>query len=670
MLYPTRSKAISTASVLGSAGALIGALVIGGAPANAQQCSISLSGVPDFDQKRVATGSVPGLPNGGDMYCAPTSATNWFAFIANHGMPEVMDGPRDWQSQNNYDFVTDRIAYVGELMNTDPVDGTTWGAWPGTVAYLNEAAPGAFTVSGQVAALGLYPTPEMLHDAMANGGLVNITLGRYERNEFGAWNRVGGHVTSLTAVTDGCSNLPEVKWNNPSTGNSDDKTTQSTFKSQTSEMDEVTDQWATPPFGWGAQGTMWRFLSYKDEAQQRFLDSFMVITPTVVLTTDDQWDTVEVNSPGAMNDGEEEQNAAEDSPNGAPFDAFDFNPLWRRVFYATTEEDDESSVLYEYDPWAELLREVMRLRYRTPIATGRHGHLYLIDDGRLLQLDIAHPGNKPAVLHSYDLKGQTPDAMVYDDTADELTLLFADQRRLATFAKDLTGMRDQALPRDVVLRGKPLMANTSLDDTVWLGSGESNVFYELSTRRSEKGEWQIAQTVQLPAVQKPTALQISEAGNLVLVVDGIVREFGYDAKAKRWSDAQRSYIAGMRAGRHLVMSRSRNNFDAKTMSGPGWTNYATGPEDQKGEVPHCPADLSGGGKPDDPSWGLPNGVVDEADLIYFREQMARNNRRVADVTTSNDPRDPLFGVPDGFLNEQDVKFFEALHARSLGPCPR
>jgi len=649
-----------------TAGTLLGAFIFANVPAVAQQCSISIPNVPDFDQKRQASTGVPGLPNGGDMYCAPTSATNWFAYIANHGLPEVLDGPRDWQSQDNYDFVTDRIAYVGELMHTDPEDGTTWGALPGTISYLLEKAPGAFTVSGQVAALGLYPTPEALYDAMANGGLVNITLGKYERNDFDAWTRVGGHVVSLTEITDGCSNFPTVKWHNPSTG--DSTTAQATFNYQTSEMDEVTDMWATPPFGWGAQGTMWRFLKYEDSAKQRFLDSFMVITPTVVLTTDDQWDTLEVNDPGTLNEGEEEQEAAVDSPDNLPFDWFEFHPLRLRTFYATTQDDDDSAVFYEYDPKLEMMREIMKLRYRSPIVTGRHGHLYLVDDGHLVQFNIAHPGKPPAVLNRINLKGQMPDAMVYDDTADEVTLLFAKDQRLMTFAMDLTGMRDRALPKDIVFHGQVLMANSSLDETLWLGSQESNLFYELSARHAKDGQWQIMQVAQLPGVKRPGALQVSEAGSLVVAIDGIIREFSFDTRAKRWAETQNSYIAGMRVGRRFVLSRSRNNFDEKIMSGPGWNNYLPGLEDQADDLPLCKADLSSTGKPGESGWGIPDGVVDAADLAYFYTQYEKNHREIADLTTSANPKDPQYGVPDRFLSEADVKFFEALHTRSLGKC--
>lgn len=672
-------KSYSTKSVSWGSAALLCAATLSAGPAGAQQCNVSIPGVPDFDQKRASSGSTMGLPGDGDMYCVPTSTTDWLAYIANHGMPEVLDGPRNWQSQDNYDFVTDRIAYVGELMSTDAEDGTTWGAIPGTIGYLQEKAPGAFTVTGQVAVAGFYPTPEGIYDAMANGGLVNITLGKYERNEFDAWNRVGGHIVALHRIESGCSAIPGLWWRDPSTSDSESKTAQSSFASTHSEMDEVSDLWALPN-GWGAPATMWRFLKYEEDSKQRFLDSFTVITPMVTLTTDDQWDSVEVDSADVMDDDQDDPedtpDVVEDAPDGNPFYWLDFHPLrhWSS-FYATTAGDDGSGALYEYDAKAahleeiQKLRKLMELRRPTPIVTGRHAHLYLVDDGVLLQLDIAQRSEKPVILNAADLKGAMPDAMVYDDTADEVTLLFARERRLVSFSMDLATRRDRALPRGVELRGEALMANNSQEPTLWLGSSASNLFFELAPSR-DGGDWQLVQAARIDGAKNPSSLQVAESGNLVVVIDGVVAEFSYDARAKRWVDARQSYIAGMRAGRRFVLARSRNNFDADMMSGPGWTHYLPEARDLTGEVPDCPADLTGSDKPDAPGWEAPDGVVDAMDWAYFQRQYEQGNRRVADLTASNHPDDPLYSVPDGYLDQEDLDYYSDLFAKTKGYCRR
>jgi len=637
--------------------------------ARGQQCNVNIPGVPDFDQKRAQAPGVPGLPNDGKMYCVPASATDWFAYIANHGLPEVLDGPRDWQSQDNYNFVTNRIANIGELMNTDAEDGTTLGQYLGTLSHLQATVPGAFTVTENVAVAGLYPTPEMLYDALDGGGLVSMTLGRYKRNSASHWERTGGHIVALHRIEDGCGNAPTLWWRNPSTKNSESQTEQSEFTSQHSEMEEVNDLWASLIPGVGISGTMWRFLKYEDEAEQRFLDSFMTITPQVVLTTDDQWDTLEVDVPSVLDEGKEGQDLAEDAPDGEVFDWFEFHPLLSKVFYATTQTQDDAAVLYKYDLRLEHLQEIMRLRRRTPIVFGPHGELYLVNDGLLTRIDAMQNSDRPVVLSMFDLQGVIPDAMVYDDTTDEVTLLLAGRRRLLTFSRDLSSVRDRALPQEVKFVGEVLMANSSVAKHVWMASTKSRSLYKLSQIAGSDKRWQTEQAITLPGVDSPTSLQVSESGNLVVVEDGGVREFTYNTQLRRWMDAPKSYVAGMRAGRRFVLARSRTNFDAKWMTGPGWTNYAPEPIDEAGGTLDCLVDLTGSTDPRDPKWGMPNGVVDAADYTYFLAQYEGGNMLVTDLTGASDLRSPRYGVPDGLLTEDDVLYYHAQHGSSLGRCP-
>ena len=633
--------------------------MVAGQPALGQSaCSINIPGVPDFDQKRATTSTVPGLPNDGAMYCVPTSATDWFAYIANHGLPQVLDGPRDWQSQDNYDFVTDRIKHIGALMSTDAEGGTTGlGPITGLVSHLQATAPGAFIVTGDFAAPLHTITPEHLFDAMSNGGMISMTLGKYQKNNFGHWERTGGHIVALHQVESGCSNSPTLRWRNPSSSGS--QTQQAEFKSQHSAMEAVSALWSTA--GVVMPQTMWRFSSLNGN---KFLDSYTVITPMVALTTDDQWDTLVATPVSVLDGGEQGEELAEDAPDGGTFDYFQFHPLRVGAFYATTTGQNGSATLYKYDPLQAALRELRRLEGRTPIVFGRHGDLYLVDAGQLTRFDTLADGEGLAVLGTLDLKGAMPDAMVYDDLADEVTLLFAATRRLLTVSRDLTTMRDRTLPAEVKLGGEVLLANTSLGRNLWIGGTQSPTVYELSPTTDGSGRWQTRQTVTLPAVQKPTSLQAGESGSLIVAENGVVREFAYNARTRRWEDAPRSYLAGMKAGRRLVLARSRTNFDAKMMSGPGWRNYDPTEEDDAGEIPDCPADLSGGADSRDPAWGMPDGVVNEADSTYFLAQYERGNKRVADLTGPISP-----GVPDSRLTEDDQRYYRVLHDRALGHCP-
>src|SRR6478735_3111409 len=61
--------------------------------------SWSLEGVPDIDQARGtnASGTKVGLPNGGSMYCVPTTGMDFLAFLADRGFGGSLGVPsKDW----------------------------------------------------------------------------------------------------------------------------------------------------------------------------------------------------------------------------------------------------------------------------------------------------------------------------------------------------------------------------------------------------------------------------------------------------------------------------------------------------------------------------------------------------------------------------------------------
>mgnify|MGYP001203513867 CR=1 FL=1 len=73
--------------------------------------------------------------------------------------------------------------------------------------------------------------------------------------------------------------------------------------------------------------------------------------------------------------------------------------------------------------------------------------------------------------------------------------------------------------------------------------------------------------------------------------------------------------------------------------------------------PVCRPDLSGSTDPNDPNYGVPDGLVDASDFFYFLDQFAGGNLAVADLSGSTDPNDPGYGVPDGSLDASDFFYF-------------
>jgi hypothetical protein len=92
------------------------------------QYQYNIVNVPDVDQRRGDGPFTTALPGDGAMYCAPTAAMNWMAYIANHGYPQIGPGPGDWQLSGplhpEYNNMTNALASLGAKMYTDPATGT------------------------------------------------------------------------------------------------------------------------------------------------------------------------------------------------------------------------------------------------------------------------------------------------------------------------------------------------------------------------------------------------------------------------------------------------------------------------------------------------------------------------------------------------------------------
>jgi len=80
----------------------------------------------------------------------------------------------------------------------------------------------------------------------------------------------------------------------------------------------------------------------------------------------------------------------------------------------------------------------------------------------------------------------------------------------------------------------------------------------------------------------------------------------------------------------------------------------------------CAPDLSGSVDPNDPGFGVPDGLVDATDFFFFLDRFAAGDLAVADLTGSADPNSPAFGVPDGTLDASDFFFYLTIFAAG---CP-
>ncbi len=62
--------------------------------------------------------------------------------------------------------------------------------------------------------------------------------------------------------------------------------------------------------------------------------------------------------------------------------------------------------------------------------------------------------------------------------------------------------------------------------------------------------------------------------------------------------------------------------------------------------------------PRDPTYGLPDGVIDVRDFFYsFMDRFAQGDMLEADLTGAGDPNDPAYGVPDRRIDSADFVYF-------------
>jgi hypothetical protein len=168
---------------------------------------VAIPGMLDFDQIRSKDEpDTPGLPNDGLNYCVPTSAMDLFAFLANNGYPDLAPHEGNWSDETDLDAyyeITDNIIDLGNLMNTDPYDGTYTTDWyDGLRAWLAPYSSGTrrLVASAFLSSSGYSTTTDRLA-YYATSALVQTAYGYYDGSVSGdtgvLGDRSGGHAQAF-----------------------------------------------------------------------------------------------------------------------------------------------------------------------------------------------------------------------------------------------------------------------------------------------------------------------------------------------------------------------------------------------------------------------------------------------------------------------------------------
>jgi hypothetical protein len=177
--------------------------------------SWSLSGVPDIDQARGTNGAGTkvGLPNGGYMYCVPTTGMDFLAYLADRGFAGSLGVPsKDWTLPANFNEMSVLLAQLGGEMGTNPQTGT---GGQGFIDAMTKRLAGSEIGVLQVSyyaidSQGGEPTVSDVIESGADGALLAAGIGFYKDEESGGKTRkrrTGGHAFAIV----GGSGLPGSK---------------------------------------------------------------------------------------------------------------------------------------------------------------------------------------------------------------------------------------------------------------------------------------------------------------------------------------------------------------------------------------------------------------------------------------------------------------------------
>jgi hypothetical protein len=177
-------------------GSELGAPQTAAAPEPKRHDPRRLEGVPDLMQ----TDPELGVPGGGDSHCGPVAASNALAWLAGHGLPELLpDGASDKERQ----IRLVRAIAGKSFMSTSEYNGTgSSGVLKGIDLYVRAQGyrPARLQYQGWRAHQLRYSTgvrtPEIafLEQGLLDGGVALVNVGWYRPGQKpGVYRRKGGH---------------------------------------------------------------------------------------------------------------------------------------------------------------------------------------------------------------------------------------------------------------------------------------------------------------------------------------------------------------------------------------------------------------------------------------------------------------------------------------------
>ncbi len=562
--------------------------------------SVSITGMPDLDQCRILL-PMDGSGRSGGMYCVPTANANLFAYAANHGFPELVPGPGNWQAQSNFTTGTYTIAAVGFQMDTDPILGTSSGAFSGATEFVATYVEKDRLCVQYV--YSYYPDTWLrLHDIaqqVALGGIASMAYGRYtitgvtsgvytlDINASGALKRSGGHAMTFESAA---PSAPFADFflhtRDPAKPDSADAS-QSVFESTTTDVFALTLQES------GERSTFTADTMYWDPSSTsgtvRLIDAAQVLRPCGALRFSNGGGIYSLTQLVPWSFGRVPPAV---TLTGSVFGMEDL---------AYSADSREAYALVNTSPTsgATQLRRINLASGQQQVVgsssslrgvvVGRDGRVYAHDGTSIFAYKA---DGTPAAAPVTPIGA--PSAIAYDDLRDRVVVLSVARRSVTAFNKALAPIAEVVIPAAIRVAGQGSVAVSPEDGTVFFVTSGNNSLGAV-------GPGMAAAEVSLSAVAGVTAPQrvaCGDAGRVWITSQGFVRALTREDGGHWMQDPSSPFHLMLDQG-PLAIMRSRTNFDPARHTGPGWNNVDPTEEVGLGTpIADCVADLNDDGHVD------------------------------------------------------------------------
>ncbi|MFI4916041.1 MAG: GC-type dockerin domain-anchored protein [Phycisphaerales bacterium JB060] len=511
------------------------------------QCTVSRQGMPDFDQRRHT------LPNNGDMYCVPAATVNALAYLSNHGLPHLLDGPRDWESPDNYALVSGWIELFGATMDTDPFEGTSMGDWHDSVrdwvADKSDSIVVSYYAKGHQ---GL--SPLSLANQMRGGAVVMPLVGWYDEVDPNQWERAGGHLMTMWAALNACGDPQDMvlAYRDPWTGDPIIEQSPFTFVLSGFEYDP---DWR---FRINGESEFYARPVMRLASNNGFLDGYGMIWPLFGLTTDPFTGDISLVVPEPPTDdpGPKAFQMAPVAP-GAEIVGMGVGTLPTQGFVLTRPVGGAVGTLHTAHYLDGELTAVADIVNPRGLVVGRNNEAYVSTSNSLLRFDLQADGS-----HAQTGLARLPsaaDAMHYDDRTDEVLILSLAERRITRVGSDMAIAGAHDVPAAVALLGDGSITTDPNDFSVLIASTGSPEIARLELDRIT-GEFELLGQSTLPGVAAPASIQMGDNGSLYAGEAGVIRAFK-PARVGAWEADAGSPMDGQPSGPMFVIGRGRTNFE-------------------------------------------------------------------------------------------------------------